>query len=496
MLAVLGEGGFGRVYRARLEGPSGFSKDVALKLLSDENAPEHVVERFRDEARILGLVRDRAIVGVDPPVKLGGRWAVIMEYVDGCSARALLREGPFPLGAAVEVVGEIARALDKLWNLKGPDFRPLHLLHRDLKPQNIQITPAGEVKVLDFGIAKADFSARESHTTTSIGGTPGYIAPERTRGEELPAGDIYSLGVVLHELATGARFGRGEVEWHEEPGMTEVRALARKMVAREPEDRPTAREVASACQDLRAWLPKPYLHDWAEKAIASVKMLPPDQMVGTVLSETLSSVPRGPDSLPDEYQPVSGSTSRSRYGIAAALGGVASAVIGGGVVVAVVAIGVGVWWATRVPEVKVAPVPTVAPVVAPPVVATVEVPAVDTDVQAVADTDTPTSTSTATGTSTPTSTSVVHVATAAAAVATAPPSGATMPVLLTSIPMGATVTVDGKALGATPLLSVPLTFGPHTLHMSVDGKDGDLSVDVEPGSPGRYVWRAAEGQWQ
>jgi serine/threonine protein kinase len=73
LLSVVGEGGFGKVYRARLEGPDGFHKHVAIKILSDPTPPRSLLQRFRDEARILGLIRDRAIVGVDPPIRIGDR---------------------------------------------------------------------------------------------------------------------------------------------------------------------------------------------------------------------------------------------------------------------------------------------------------------------------------------------------------------------------------------------------------------------------------------
>ena len=147
-------GGFGKVYRARLEDDAGFSKDVAIKLLSDDNVPDSVLERFRDEARILGLLRHRAVVGVEPPTKLGRRWAVVMEYVDGVSADHLVIEfGKLPVRVVVEIISEVARALDAVYRQPGPDGEPLLLLHRDIKPANIQVTPSGEVKILDFGIA-------------------------------------------------------------------------------------------------------------------------------------------------------------------------------------------------------------------------------------------------------------------------------------------------------------------------------------------------------
>ena len=210
---VLGRGGFGTVYRATLTDNDGFTKAVAVKLLNDAQAHAEVLQRFRDEARILGLLRDRAIVQVDPPVQLGGRWAVVMELVDGASlSRLLKRHGSFPPRVALEVIAEVARALDKAIHQPGPDGRPLRLVHRDLKPGNIQLTQAGEVKILDFGIARADFDQREAKTTHGIVGTPGYIAPERFDGHEDPKGDVFSLGGVLFKLLCGGLPGEGKDE--------------------------------------------------------------------------------------------------------------------------------------------------------------------------------------------------------------------------------------------------------------------------------------------
>jgi eukaryotic-like serine/threonine-protein kinase len=204
IVELLGEGGFGKVYRARMENADGFSKDVAVKLLTERSPPEDVLARFRDESRVLGLVRDRAVVAVDPPTQLGGRWAVIMEYVPGCSCQALTRQhGTLTPKVALGIVGEVARALDHVFRQLGPTGTALELVHRDLKPANLQITPSGEVKILDFGVARANYEAREAHTTRSIQGTFGYIAPERLQGIDTPAADIYSLGMVLYKIVTG-----------------------------------------------------------------------------------------------------------------------------------------------------------------------------------------------------------------------------------------------------------------------------------------------------
>jgi serine/threonine protein kinase len=310
ILGVLGHGGFGTVYHARMEGSDGFVKEVAIKLLSDPNPPPETLSRFRDEARILGLLRDRAIPSVDPPTRLQGRWAVVMELVDGMDCRRALREyGRLPPTVVLGIVEEVARTLHNLWNHPGEDGKPMCLLHRDLKPSNLQITPSGDVKVLDFGVARAEFDMRESTTSANIAGTRGYIAPERLEGVEDPRGDIYSLGVVLEELVTGLRpslldvptplaaprFGppAGLAE-SPLPGFAGVHPdmliLARAM--REPlvESRPTAEEVERRCSELARRLSGPTLREWARTYVSRGKGPEPDGLVGQTLSHTLPRI--------------------------------------------------------------------------------------------------------------------------------------------------------------------------------------------------------------
>ncbi|MCB9672414.1 MAG: protein kinase [Alphaproteobacteria bacterium] len=296
ILEVVGEGGFGKVYRARLEGAEGFAKDVAIKLLSDDEAPEIVLQRFRDESRILGLVRDRAIVTVDPPTRLDGRWAVVMEFVDGVNCQVLMKRSPLPPRTAMEIVQEVARALDNVYNQEGPDGTPLHLVHRDIKPGNIQVTPSGTVKILDFGIARAEFQARESKTTTHIGGTFGYIAPERLHGEEGPASDVYSLGIVLGALVTGRRCttkNRTKIEeWvAQDEDLAKVWALSKRMAHVDPEERPSAREVEDECAALGPTLRGEPLRRWAEQNVQAKPDFIEDHLIGNVLTETMAHVP-------------------------------------------------------------------------------------------------------------------------------------------------------------------------------------------------------------
>jgi serine/threonine protein kinase len=314
----LGGGGFGVVYLADMLGAGGFRKAVALKVLHDTlqgEAADDAARRLRDEARVLGLVRHRAIVHVDGLIQLGSRWALIMEYVPGVSLDRLLEAGPVPVGPALEIIGECAAALDAAANTRGSDGEPLALVHRDIKPPNIQLTAKGEVKVLDFGIAKADFGTRESMTTARFSFTRGYTAPERMLrmldeeerelSDDGPEVDIYSLGVVLFELIAREPFGQRPPFEEPQRALVEERlatiaqeglpagliVLLRQMLEFDPGYRPTAEEVEHSCFELRRGLPadtERLLHWAGERVPGLVASFPEDAddpLVGSTVTE-------------------------------------------------------------------------------------------------------------------------------------------------------------------------------------------------------------------
>lgn len=269
---VLGQGGFGTVYRADLLGDQGFTKPIALKILHPHvEARRGELGRLRDEARILGLADHRALVRVDALVRLEGRWAVVMELVRGLAFEELrLRLGALPAGVVLEAAAEVASALDALYHLE-VDGRPLRLLHRDIKPSNVLVTASGDVKLLDFGVARAEFEAREARTVGVVYGSPAYLSPERLELHDSPAGDVFALGISIAELLTG----RAAEPVVARPGPHAQRVarlleavssaqvgeggllLLRSMLSYDAEDRPTAAEVAAALRPatspLRAW---------------------------------------------------------------------------------------------------------------------------------------------------------------------------------------------------------------------------------------------------
>ncbi len=305
VLSVLGRGGFGTVYRARLSTEGGFSKLVALKVLNpDMEGMAEMAQRMRDEARLLGMVNHRAIVQVDALVLLDGKWTVVMEYVEGSDVKSLMTKGPMALGPALEVTRELGSALDFAYNAAGPDGTPLKLVHRDIKPGNVRITPVGEVKLLDFGIARADFQAREARTRSLSFGTPDYMAPERFEFVDGPEGDVYAVGVLLYEMLTGEHFGQtspaqerhdarvmGALDklWQATQGRSEdvVRFIG-AMLAFDPAARPTAREVERRCLELWRALGDQTLRDWVEAVLPTITQAEEEAAPGDLASRKLT----------------------------------------------------------------------------------------------------------------------------------------------------------------------------------------------------------------
>jgi len=212
----ISEGTFGKVYMCEMLTDSNFSKVVAIKLLHGKWLEhEEIVQRARDEARVLGLLNHRNIIRVEDLSSINGKCAVIMEYLDGVDLKSLIQfckeDGlPIPLKVILDIVEAVSSAMYAAYHAQPPQGgEPLRLIHRDIKPSNIMLTIEGGVKILDFGTAQANFEDREAATVALTFGSAGYMAPERLLMDEKdrPSGDIYSLGVTMYELLTCKRFG-------------------------------------------------------------------------------------------------------------------------------------------------------------------------------------------------------------------------------------------------------------------------------------------------
>lgn len=272
----IGEGSFGEVYLAEMVSAGDFRRPVALKLLHASVAKmRDAGRRIRDEARILGRLQHRHIVEVLDLVQVGDRWAVVMAYVPGADLEqvldTLLARGELPsVRATLEIGAAVARALAAAWSAVDEGDRPLRVVHRDIKPGNIRLTTDGDVKVLDFGVARMDLDAREAKTRRpALVGTERYMAPERLllTGDG-PEADVYALGVTMLEALLVIEVDRAPVTaqdhavWLDETRGRLERALASDPVGAElvpvvlsclawsPEERPGAEPLSTALAAL------------------------------------------------------------------------------------------------------------------------------------------------------------------------------------------------------------------------------------------------------
>jgi len=200
IVALLGTGGMGEVYRAR---DTRLDRNVAIKVLPPAfaNDPDRLA-RFEREARVLASLNHPGIATIYGLEELPGCKMLAMELVDGETLKS-----PLPLPEALRIAVQIAEALEAAHN-KG-------VTHRDLKPANIMVTRSG-IKLLDFGLAKLDARSQDDETATQtqagvVLGTACYMSPEQAEGRQVDArSDIFSFGAVLYELVTGRRAFRGE----------------------------------------------------------------------------------------------------------------------------------------------------------------------------------------------------------------------------------------------------------------------------------------------
>jgi serine/threonine-protein kinase len=188
------------VYRGLHEG---LQREAALKeLLPEGQTDKETKSRFLREALALAAFRHQNIVTIYDLVDKNDSLFMVMELVDGPTLHELIKDGPLPADVAAVIGARIASALDHA------HFR--HIIHRDLKPSNVMLTKAGEVKLMDFGIAKDVDLVALTQQGMAVG-TPAYMSPEQVTGATLdPRTDIFSLGVLLYEALTGARPFQGK----------------------------------------------------------------------------------------------------------------------------------------------------------------------------------------------------------------------------------------------------------------------------------------------
>ncbi len=349
---VIGRGGMSTVYRGT---DLALDRVVAVKVALDplvEQSPVYL-ERFRREANAAAAIDHPGVVtvydaGADGPTRF-----IVMEFVHGRSLADILREqSPLEPAEAADIAAQAADALSAA-HARG-------IVHRDIKPGNIMVTPDGTVKVLDFGIARAVDSGTLTQTATVLG-TSAYMSPEQALGQPADArSDIYSLGCVLYEMLTGeppfvaevaAAVMHQHVRVQPKPASERnpavppaLNALVMDMLAKAPGDRPqTAAEVRDR---LRQAVGDPGDED---EALATLAMAPPPAPPPPVIApEPLDARPSAEPPAPQRGQPrpsapqrrqprPSGpppARSRSRTGLWATLAVLAALLLGGAVALA------------------------------------------------------------------------------------------------------------------------------------------------------------------
>ncbi|MEM9189566.1 MAG: protein kinase [Myxococcota bacterium] len=212
--AEVAHGGMAAVFAARRIVGTGFDKLLALKVLLPHLATEpRFVDMFLDEVRIVSRIHHPNVVQVFDTGRVRGLPYLVMEYLSGQSLSALLRAtrpDALPMAVLSAIFADVARGLHGAHETRDADGEPLELVHRDVSPQNVHVSYAGQIKVVDFGIA----SARGRLTATQTGEVKGkmaYLAPEQVMGRSVDRRtDVWALGVMAFEGLTGERLFRGE----------------------------------------------------------------------------------------------------------------------------------------------------------------------------------------------------------------------------------------------------------------------------------------------
>lgn len=273
VLNRIAAGGMAEVFRAESAGVEGFKKTVAIKRVLPHLAEKkQFIGMFLDEARLSANLSHSNCVQVFDIGVGDNTYFIVMEYVDGADLKALVenqrkQNKPFPLQEALLICLKICEGLDYAHKAKDSKGHELHIVHRDMSPPNVLITRHGEVKIVDFGLAKAN-SQLEHSEPGIIKGKFGYLSPEAAHGKPVDhRTDVFAVGIILWEMLAGRRLFLGETDldtvrqvqaanipsvskFH--PHCTpDVEAVIAKALARDPDQRyQSARDLGRDLSEL------------------------------------------------------------------------------------------------------------------------------------------------------------------------------------------------------------------------------------------------------
>jgi serine/threonine-protein kinase len=215
LIAELGHGGMAEVFLAVASGPAGFNKLVVIKQIRAELADDpEFLNMFLDEARLAARLSHPNVVQTNEVGHIGNRYFIAMEYLDGQPLNRILQRfkrdnAGMPLGMHIRILIDVLAGLHHAHELADYDGTPLEVVHRDVSPHNVFVTYDGQIKVVDFGIAKAMNSSSETRAGV-IKGKVAYMSPEQARGDKVDRrSDIFAVGVMFWEAMTGQRLWKG-----------------------------------------------------------------------------------------------------------------------------------------------------------------------------------------------------------------------------------------------------------------------------------------------
>jgi len=301
LLQKIAMGGMAEIFRAKAIGAEGFEKVIVIKrILPHFCEDEAFLTMFKDEARVASHLNHANVVQIFDFDEVGGLYYIAMEYVEGQDLKRVLDVGaklgkPMSIAQAVFVMIEAGQGLDYA-HKREVDAKPLNIIHRDISPHNIMVSYNGEVKIMDFGIAKAASRSTKTRVGT-VKGKCAYMSPEQARGKPLDGrSDLFALGVCLWEMLSGKRLFVGESDFEtlnnvlraEVPSLCdmnpevpkELDEIVQRSLARDRDDRQG--DVKGFFTDLRRWfyqaVPDPgavnlrdYMHDLFEEQITKLK---------------------------------------------------------------------------------------------------------------------------------------------------------------------------------------------------------------------------------
>ena len=334
VLEEIGRGGMGRVVLARQGGPGDFSRLVVVKLLHKELVEDELVRRlFYKEAQITAQLNHSNIVRIYDVGEHEGAPFLVMEHVHGrtldqVQSMATNDGALFPLDEALHIAIQLCRGLHHVHDYVDEFGRAHDLIHRDVKPKNVLLTFSGEVKLIDFGVAKARHIGQQTTTSGSLRGTIPFMSPEQVSGDPLtPRSDLFSLGVLLYVLLTGENpFQRGQM-FHcfeailreevappsqmrpdVEPGLD---AIVGRCLAKRPEHRPaSAQEVEHTIERMVLGLGAPLLSELMNRLFPDdVRLRLPSSEAGPPAAEDATPAHGGP--TPGSSGPNNGGSSET-----------------------------------------------------------------------------------------------------------------------------------------------------------------------------------------